>query len=54
MELDMDCYVSLGGTSKKDSVIKPQVVEVCSDERNDFAEGKLIGGPKDIKGGAEE
>jgi hypothetical protein len=51
MDLDMYGIVSLGGTAKKDSVIRPQSLENFSEEAYDMT---IVGGPKDVKGGMEE
>ena len=50
----MSDYVTSGPTFRRDSVIKPQMKEICNEESYDFEAWKLIGGPKDVKGGAEE
>ena len=45
--MGMKDYVSLGGTSKQDSVIKPQRKESFSEEANDV---EWVGKPADVKG----
>ena len=54
MDLDMDGYVTLCGTAKKDSVIKGNDASAFDEDSFDFDAGGCIGGPVDVKGGKEE
>ena len=51
MDLNTPGYVKLGGTASKEKFCVPTKKEAFSEEAYDMP---IIGGPKDVKGGAEE